>query len=252
MLPPTERFSNRVDNYVRYRPRYPRGVIEMLRAECDLTFDSVVADIGSGTGKLTELLLRHAKRVMAVEPNLAMREAGERWLQTHPSFVSVAGTAETTTLPEHSVDLIAAGQAFHWFDGERTRMEFSRILKPGGRIALIWNGLQTSSTPFLAAYEVLLREFAPEYERVNYRNVDRRKLRDFFGHEPHFRSLPYRQTFDFHGLRGRLLSTSYVPAESDPGSAAMPTLLRTIFDEYQRDGQVEFLYDTLLYFGQLA
>jgi SAM-dependent methyltransferase len=252
MLSPTQRFSNRVEDYVRYRPGYPREVIELLRAECNLTLDSVVADIGSGTGKLTELLLPHAKRVVAIEPNLEMREAGERLLETHPNFVSVAGAAEVTTLAGHSVDLIVAGQAFHWFDRERARTEFGRILKPGGSIALIWNGLQTSSTPFLAAYEALLREFAPEYERVNHRNVDLRKLREFFGREPQFRSFPYFQNFDFVGLRGRLLSSSYVPAEGDPGSAAMLKQLRAIFDAHQQDGQVVFLYDTLVYFGQLA
>ena len=132
MLSPTQRFSDRVDNYVRYRPSYPREVGEMLRAECGLTLDSVVADIGSGTGKLTELLLPHAKRVVAVEPNLEMREAGERLAQTHSNFVGIAGTAEATTLAEHSVDLIVVGQAFHWFDRECTRTEFRRILKPGG------------------------------------------------------------------------------------------------------------------------
>jgi ubiquinone/menaquinone biosynthesis C-methylase UbiE len=252
MLSPTQRFSNRVANYVRYRPSYPRGVIEMLRAECDLTLDSVVADIGSGTGKLTELLLPHAKRVVAIEPNLQMRQAGERLLQTHSNFVSVAGTAEATTLAEHSVDLIVAGQAFHWFDRARTKTEFGRILKPGGRIALIWNDLQTNSTPFLVAYEALLHQFAPEYEQVNHRHVDLRKLREFFGSQPQFRSFPYLQNFDFSGLRGRLLSSSYVPVEGNPGSAAMLTQLRTIFDAHQLDGQVVFLYDTLVYFGQLA
>ena len=252
MQSPTQCFSNRVDNYVRYRPSYPREVIELLHAECDLTLNSVVADIGSGTGKLTELLLPHAKCVVAIEPNLEMREAGERLLQTHSSFVSVAGAAEATTLAEHSVDLIVAGQAFHWFDRERTRTEFGRILKPGGRVALIWNCLQTSSTPLLAAYEALLREFAPEYEHVNHRNVDLPKLREFFGSEPQFRSFPYHQNFNFSGLRGRLLSSSYVPAEGEPGCSAMLMQLRTIFDAHQQDGPVMFLYDTLVYFGQLA
>jgi hypothetical protein len=125
-------------------------------------------------------------------------------------------------------------------------------LKPGGWIALIWNGLQTRSTPFLVAYEALLREFAPEYEHVNHRNVDLPKLREFFGSEPQFRSFPTFQNFDFSGLRGRLLSSSYVPGEGEPGCAAMLTQLLTIFDAHQQDGQVVFLYDTLVYFGQLA
>ena len=101
MLLPTQRFSNRVENYVPYRPSYPREVIELLRAECNLTLESVVADIGSGTGKLTELILPHAKCVVAVEPNVEMREAGERLLETHSNFFSLAATAEATTLAGH-------------------------------------------------------------------------------------------------------------------------------------------------------
>ena len=252
MLLPTQRFSNRVENYVRYRPSYPREIIELLRAQCDLTLDSVVADIGSGTGKLTELLLPHAKRVVAIEPNVEMREAGERLLRTHSNFVSLAATAEVTTLAGHSVDLIVAGQAFHWFDRESTSTEFRRILKSGGRLALIWNALHTSSTPFLVAYEALLREFASEYERVNHRHVDLPKLTEFFGREPQCRSFPYLQHFDLAGVCGRLLSSSYVPAEGDPGCAPMLNQLRAIFDAHQQNGRVVFLYDTLVYFGQLA
>jgi len=252
MLPPTQRFSNRVENYVRYRPSYPCEIIELLRAECGLTLNSVVADIGSGTGKLTELILPHAKIVVAIEPNAEMRKAGERLLRAHSNFFSLTATAEATMLPGHSVDLIVAGQAFHWFDRERARTEFERILKPGGRVTLIWNALQTSSTPFLAAYEELLLEFAPEYEHVNHRNIDLTKLVEFFGHEPQCRSFPYFQHFDFAGLRGRLLSSSYVPAEGDPGCLAMLNQLRRIFDVYQRDDRVAFRYDTLVYFCRLA
>jgi SAM-dependent methyltransferase len=251
MLSPTQRFSSRVDNYVRYRPSYPREVAEMLRTECGLTSDSVVADIGSGTGKLTELLLPHAKRVVAIEPNLEMREAGERLLQPHSNFVSVAGTAEVTTLPEHSVDLIVAGQAFHWFDRERTRAEFGRILKPGGWIALIWNGLQTRSTPFLwhtrrccassrpnmntSTTAMLICRSSASFLEVNHNS-------DHFLHSK-LRLLRSPRTAAFLILRAR---------EGEPGCAAMLTQLLTIFDAHQQDGQVVFLYDTLVYFGQLA
>ena len=252
MPSPTERFSNRVQNYVRYRPSYPHEVIDLLRAECGLTLNSVVADMGSGTGKLTELLLPHSKCVIAIEPNVEMREAGERLLKSHPNFISRAAAAEATTLGEHSIDLIVAAQAFHWFDRERARTEFERVLKPGAQVALIWNALQTGSTPFLAAYEALLREFAPEYERVNHRNVDLPKLREFFGCQPQCRSFPHIQHFDFAGLRGRLLSSSYVPAEGDPASAAMLNCLHELFDANEQDGQVVLLYDTQMYFSQLA
>lgn len=252
MLSPTQRFSNRVDNYVRYRPSYPHEVIELLCAECGLTSNSIVADIGSGTGKLTELLLPCAERVFGVEPNLEMREAGERLLKPYANFSSVAGTAEATALPDHSVDLIVAGQAFHWFDRLRCRTEFLRILKSGGFVALIWNDRQVDSSPFLVAYEALLRELGTDYEQVNHRNIDAAKLAEFFQSEPRLKSFPYAQLFTFEGLKGRLLSSSYAPAEGDPECVGMLAKLRQIFDAHQQGNQVTFAYDTLVYFGRLT
>jgi len=251
MLSPTQRFSNRVDNYIRYRPSYPAEVIELLQAECGLTSGSTVGDIGSGTGKLTELLLPHAKQVFAVEPNREMREAGERLLGNDVNFTSVNGTAEATTLPDSSVDLVVAGQAFHWFDRERAKAEFQRILKPGGSVALIWNDRQVDSTPFLAAYEALLRSLGTDYEQVNHRNIDAGKLQQFFGRAPGVKSFPYVQPFDFFGLKGRLLSSSYAPAEGEPGCDAMLAKLREIFDAHQQGGEVAFRYDTVVYFERL-
>lgn len=251
MLPPPQRFSSRVENYVRFRPGYPSSVIELLRRECGLTTDSVVADIGSGTGKLTKLLLGAGCTVFGVEPNAEMREAGERLLKSFPRFASVAAPAEATTLPPHSVDLITAGQAFHWFDRPRTRAEFTRILKPGGSVALIWNDRRTDSTRFLAAYEQLLRDFATDYEQVNHRHIGLAMLGDFFGEEPQLAKFPYAQEFDFAGLQGRLLSSSYAPDQGQPKHAAMVHRLRQIFDEHQRDGEVSFDYDTLVYHGRL-
>lgn len=251
MLSPTQRFSNRVDNYIRYRPSYPSEVIGLLQTKCGLASNSIVADIGSGTGKLTELLLPHARQVVAVEPNLEMREAGERLLGQYSNFISVNGTAETTAQSDNSVDLIVAGQAFHWFDRERTKTEFQRILKPGGYVALIWNDRQMDSTPFLAAYESLLRSLGTDYEQVNHRNIDAEKLRQFFGRPPRVKSFPYVQPFDFAGLKGRLLSSSYAPAEGEPGCDAMLAKLREIFEAHQQGGQVAFRYDTVVYFERL-
>ena len=251
MLAPTQRFSSRVENYVRYRPGYPAGVLELLRTECGLSPESVVADIGSGTGKLTELLLESGCRVLGVEPNTEMRQAAERALGDNSRFTSIAASAEVTTLPDDCVDLIVVGQAFHWFDRERCRDEFVRILKPGGWVVLIWNDRRTDATPFLAAYETLLREFATDYEQVNHRNIDVNALREFFRVELKLRKFPYAQCFDFDGLKGRLLSSSYAPEPGQPNHEAMLTRLREIFDVHQQDGRVAFDYDTLVYYGQL-
>ena len=161
MPKPTERFSDRVDAYVKYRPDYPRAVLELLQTECGLTPRSAVADIGSGTGKLSELFLRNGNSVYGVEPNPEMRLAGENLLSSYPGFVSVAGSAEATTLPDQSADFITAGQAFHWFDQKLARQGFERILKPDGLVVLVWNERLTD-TSFLEAYEMLTQTYATD------------------------------------------------------------------------------------------
>jgi ubiquinone/menaquinone biosynthesis C-methylase UbiE len=153
---PTQRFSGRVENYVRYRPGYPPEVLQLLRQECGLTPDHVIADAGSGTGILTRILLEAGCSVFAIEPNAEMRHAGERLLAAYPRFSSVAGSAEATSLPDHSVDFITAAQAAHWFHRDHARREFLRILKPGGWVVLAWNERCTDSTP----YSSRLRETA--------------------------------------------------------------------------------------------
>jgi ubiquinone/menaquinone biosynthesis C-methylase UbiE len=147
----TQRFSSRVDNYIRYRPGYPDAILDTLRDAYGLTPASIVADVGSGTGILTEMFLRHGNVVYGIEPNREMREAAERLLAGYDRFHSVAATAEDTTLGDDSVDLVTAGQAFHWFDPSKARAEFARVLKPGGWVALIWNE-RVVTTPFLADY----------------------------------------------------------------------------------------------------
>ena len=128
----TSRFSDRVENYVLYRPGYPPEALQALRDECGLTPNHVIADIASGTGIWTRMLLQNGNKVFGVEPNPEMRKAGERLLAAFPNFTSVAGTAEATTLADQSVDFVTAAQAAHWFDRKRSRREFVRILKPGG------------------------------------------------------------------------------------------------------------------------
>ncbi|HEV2455735.1 MAG TPA: class I SAM-dependent methyltransferase [Verrucomicrobiae bacterium] len=245
------RFSNRVENYVRYRPGYPAEIITLLRNECGLAPNSVVADIGSGTGKLSELFLNAGCRVFGVEPNKEMREAGER--MNHPNFTSVDASAEETTLPAHSVDFITAGQAFHWFDRDRCRAEFLRILKPGGRVVIVWNDRRDDTTPFLVAYELLLEEFGTDYAQAHHRRADKPEvIRAFFGIEPHFKNFHNVQHFDFEGVKGRLLSSSYAPVAGQPKYEEMLVALKRIFDAHQKNGIVAFEYDTHVYYGHLA
>jgi SAM-dependent methyltransferase len=248
----TTRFSSRVDNYVRHRPGYPPQIIDFLRRECGLKKESLIADIGSGTGKLTELFLENGNLVFGIEPNREMRLAGERLLEKHPHFRSVDGTAEATTLPDRIMDFITVGQAFHWFDLEPCRVEFSRILKSGGWVVIIWNDRSVDSTTFLAAYEQLLREFSTDYERVNHRRLnDGDVVCNFFGNQARLKNFPSAQQFDFEGLKGRLLSSSYAPEAGHAMHDEMIAALKRIFDVHQNAGQVVFEYETHVYYGQL-
>ena len=250
-LTPEQRFSDRVDNYVRYRPRYPEQVIEWLRSETGLAPGAVLADIGSGTGISAEAFLRLGCRVFCVEPNHAMRNAAERLLSGYPTFHSVEGTAEATTLADHSVDLILAAQAFHWFDAPRARAEFNRILKPSGWTALMWNVRRVDSTPFLRAYEQLLLTFATDYAQVRPENIGDLELKQFFANGAYTTHLvSHEQHFDFEGLKGRLLSSSYAPTEGHPGHQPMLKELAAIFEQYHLDGQVCFEYDTQVHISR--
>ena len=248
-----QRFSNRVADYVRYRPGYPTGVRDVLRAECLLKSGHVIADIGSGTGFLSELFLKNGNRVFGVEPNEAMRQAGEEYLASYDGFASINGSAESTTLDDASVDFVTAGQAFHWFDQNAARSEFTRILKPEGWVVVIWNERLTDTTPFVRAYESLLREFGTDYASVKESYPNEQHMRDFFGANPYnSHGLPNFQGFDFDGVAGRLRSSSFIPAPDAPNFAPMMEELQRIFVEFNQDGQVRLEYTTHVYFGHLA
>jgi SAM-dependent methyltransferase len=248
----TQRFSSRVDNYIKYRPGYPNEVVETLRSACGLTSDSIIADIGSGTGILAEMFLKNGNEVYGVEPNHEMREAGERLLKDCPRFRSVAARAEETTLPDSGVDFITAGQAFHWFDREKSRAEFARILRPRGWVALIWNERVTTTTQFLVAYERLLKDYSTDYERIDHRQINYDVIRDFFCSDRFtLKRFNNAQVFDYDGVKGRLLSSSYAPEAGHPNHEPMLAELERIFQAYQNDGKVVFEYVTQMYYGQL-
>jgi SAM-dependent methyltransferase len=246
----TERFSSRVENYIKYRPSYPAAVLELLSARCGLGAASTVADVGSGTGILTELLLETGAAVFAIEPNRAMREAAERHLGDYGRFRSVDATAEVTTLPVASVDLVTASQAFHWFDVQKSRLELKRILRPEGWVALIWNERPIEAVPLLDEYDALLRRHCSEYDKVKQMRADETKIREFLGHRPEIGVFANRQVFDYPGLEGRLMSSSYAPEAGDPQHEPMIAGLRELFDRHNRAGKVHFPYRTLVYFGQ--
>lgn len=251
MTDTVERFSNRVDNYVKYRPDYPREIIPFLRQNCGLTRNSIIADVGCGTGISSRMFLENGNRVIGVEPNAEMRVAARQYLAAFPFFRIIDGTAEHTTLSDGSVDIVVAAQAFHWFDSTRTPAEFRRILKPGGSIVLIWNERQLDSTPFLIEYEAFLLRFGRDYETVRHDRVDEKILAQTFGKCMRTASFEYVQEFDFDGLKGRMLSSSYMPSESDPIFDEMIKQLRLIFAKYAESGKIKVFYDTNVFISSV-
>src|SRR5260370_26978664 len=208
-----QRFSNRVADYVRYRPGYPAAVLDLLRTDCGLRAGHVVADIGSGTGFLSELFLKNGNRVYGVEPHAEMRRAGEEYLASYDGFSSIEGSAESTTLDDASVEFVTAGQAFHWFEPEKTRGEFRRILRPQGWVVAIWN-FREMETPFAKAYEDILVKYGTDYTRVRDSYPKGHDVQNFFlGGEFLHHTLPNVEFLDWGALPRRLRSGSVVPPE---------------------------------------
>jgi SAM-dependent methyltransferase len=252
MLDPTKRFTNRVDHYLKYRPSYPLGIIPLLESECGLTSDSVIADIGSGTGFLAELFLRNGNEVFGVEPNAEMRAAGEHFLANYPKFMSVDGAAEATALADASADFVTAGQAFHWFNRKQARKEFERVLKPQGWIVIVWNGFRADKTPVVAGYQNALLRYGTDYRGVG-REIADTKVETFFSPgKCKLARFEFQQLFDFEGFKGRVLSASYAPEPGQPNYEPMLEELRTIFEANQQDGKVTFDYDTEVYYGRFV
>jgi SAM-dependent methyltransferase len=247
-----QRFSSRVADYVRYRPHYPAALLDLLRAECGLRAEHVIADIGSGTGLLSELFLKNGNRVFGVEPNQEMREGGEEYLAQYKNFSSVNGSAEATTLSNASSDFVTAGQAFHWFDPAASRREFMRILKPGGWVLIAWNDRRMEEKQLTRDYEELLERFGIDYKRVKDAYPELHHIRSFFGGDNFVsRDLPNEQLLDWDGLRGRLRSSSFVPTEGHVNYASMMKELERIFRAHEQQGRIRMEYGTRLYFGQL-
>ncbi|MAT96707.1 MAG: SAM-dependent methyltransferase [Anaerolineaceae bacterium] len=250
-LDPTRRFSNRVDNYVKYRPSYPTAVLTCLQEECGLDETAVIADIGSGTGILARLFLQNGNRVLGVEPNKEMREAGEAFLAAFSRFTSINGTAEATTLPDHSVDFVTAGQSAHWFDRQKSLPEFRRILRPGGTVAFVWNTMAFDASPFMQGYEqITLRYFTGKPSREN---ELRGEMLAYLGEGAQVRTFANEQQFDLPGLTGRLLSTSYAPLAGDAKHEPMLAELRDLFEaNADENGRIRFRYATELYYRQFT
>jgi SAM-dependent methyltransferase len=246
------RFSDRAEDYAKYRPHYSHDVVHAVQQACGLRSEHLIADVGCGPGMLAEIFLQNGNRVIGVEPNHEMRVAGEKYLAGYPNFRMVEGSAERTALPNHSVDFVVAGQAFHWFDPAAARIEFARIAKPGGWAVLVWHDRDIDSTPFLRAYETFIRKHGIDYEQVSHKYLaNYAALESFFTPNPiQLIRQHNHQRLDYDGLRGRLLSSSYIP-KSGQRYEAMMRELPQLFSQNETDGHVTLEYDTKIYYGHL-
>ncbi|HED37350.1 MAG TPA: class I SAM-dependent methyltransferase [Ignavibacteria bacterium] len=247
----TKRFSGRVEYYIKYRPGYPEEILDFFKSNLNFNSNHIIADIGSGTGILSKLFLDDGNKVFGIEPNREMREAAESLLKNYHGFVSVNGSAEKTGLKSSSINFVTAGQSFHWFDIKKSKKEFLRILRQGGLVILIWNSRKIDSDGFLTAHEDLLNKFAIDYKKVNHKNLDDNIFKKFFSDYEviHFNNY---QKFNFDGLKGRLLSSSYIPLPGFRNYGSMMKELKSIFEKYNSNGFITFKYDTEVYYGSLS
>jgi ubiquinone/menaquinone biosynthesis C-methylase UbiE len=250
-MDPKTRFSDRVESYVKYRPSYPSEVIDFIIGHFEVDRDTVIADIGSGTGIFSRLLAGHVSTIYGVEPNPKMREAAESGLNDIPSFRSVDGSAESTNLHSHSVNLITCAQAFHWFDRERAKVEFRRILKPGGKVLILWNTRMMNSD-FAVRFDQLLKDYGKDYKEIDHRNITVEVLSTFFADGiVHRRTFHHVQTLDHDALIGRLRSVSYFPLPGEKNHDILVSGIEDLFDEYNENGFVHFHYMADLYWGSV-
>lgn len=245
-------FSNKVKDYVKFRPTYPSDALDYLYDIVKIDANSTVVDIGAGTGKLSKLLVERGTNVIAVEPDHEMRKASVQILGNEPNFRVVAGSAESTRLHDNSVDFIVCAQAFHWFDRTATKEEFKRILKENGKVILIWNTRQTKGTPFLEGLEHILHNYGIDYSEVNHKNISDDELQSFFTENTMEKFVfKLQQSFDFEGMCGRVMSSSYTPMPEHPNYGPMMEELNKLFKRYKDNGKVAFIYETELYWGEI-
>ena len=249
----TERFTLLAQDYIKYRPHYPKEIVKLLVKECGLNKNTIIADVGSGTGILAKLFLDNGNKVYGVEPNQAMREVAENYLKDYRQFHSLSGTAEATTLADQCIDLITVGTAFHWFDAIKTKHEFRRILKVGGWVVLVWNVRDVEQSALVANYEKLILNYSTDYKTSQAHAFDKTAVKEFFSpNEMKIQTFPNVQYFDWPGLKGRLLSASYSLRPGDHHYEKMIAELKEIFERHQKNGLVEFLYQTKVYYSKFC
>jgi ubiquinone/menaquinone biosynthesis C-methylase UbiE len=244
----SDRFLGKTDDYVKFRPGYPIEILDYLSKNHGFSSNAICAEVGSGTGKFSELLLQNKNKVFAVEPNGEMRGAAEKSLTAFQSFKSVSGDSVNTTLEKGSIDFIFCAQALHWFANENTAKEFKRILKPNGRVVIIWNKKAYEKSSFMKGIHKIFIEDCIDFLSVKLENIaDKEILSSLFKDNYDSYSIDTKQTFNLDGLIGRMMSASYAPPEGHPKHQKFISEIKKLFQSEEKKGSVEFLYETVTY-----
>lgn len=246
------RFTGRARSYARFRSSYPREVVETLCATSGWAPSARVADVGAGTGIFTGLLLDVGLTVYAVEPNAAMRQEAARAHRHRSGFHLVAGSAEQTTLVAGSVDGITCAQSFHWFDLGRTVPEFTRILRPGGVVGLIWREPRAAGNEFHSGFQAALRAYGqdgvhPVPANGAEESVPQALSRVFDGARVDEYRYESRQELTLADLTGMVDSLSYTPPPGSPAYADLTAEIETLFAANSTEGVVQLSYDIMLF-----
>jgi SAM-dependent methyltransferase len=243
-------FSTKVADYIASRPDYPSPLFQALADTCGLSAGAVIADIGSGTGLLSNGLLQMGWQVIAIEPNAAMRKASDHFLGNIPGYRSADGCAESIPLEVCSVDLVTAAQAFHWFVAEKARAECLRVLRPEGKVALIWNH-RILEDPLHAALDAIFAEFGGAKRAALAAHEQDADMPSFFGAaKPLELSWKYEHPIDQHGLASLVFSRSYMPERSSPGGEQASLRVREVFSRFSSAGSVTVRYRTTAIIGR--
>lgn len=246
-----ERFSNKAEKYELYRPAYPEDSISKILELCNvIPSDNVkIADIGSGTGKFTKLLLDKEFMVYAIEPNEQMRTIAENKFINYKNFNSINKTAESTGLEDNSISIITVAQAFHYFDLDKVKKEFKRILKSDGKVVLLWN-FRLRESNFIKEYENIIYNLHSSKVKPTHAqdNMTDKVFKDFFENYEII-NISNSQEFDFESLWGRTLSNNHMPNENEPEYLQLYDDIKKLFNKYQKKGKVLFQYRTQIVVG---
>lgn len=248
----TDKFTDKASNYQSFRPSYPTELINYLYTRVGLSEKNTIADIGSGTGLFSAPLLQHGSTVYAVEPNTDMREAANTHLAQYPRFHSIAASAEHTGLPSQSIDFITVAQAFHWFDQLAFKAECQRLLKPNGKVILIWNGRDFSHPVIQAEYE-LRQKYSSKQSKEDPSRFAKDWTAFFTDGICEYKTCRNDQLLSKEAFIGLTLSRSWAPTEQETAKyQEFITELTAIFERYQENQHIIFPQLTQCYVGTVS